>query len=100
MAIYVMRNGNIVEKYGPLDIEIYEHGSAPAVISDTMNALRHHGTGRVTESKSQFRRMTKASGCIETGNSLPEKRYPIKLDRRQRRDDIRRSIYELRNGKC
>lgn len=97
MTTYVMRNGQLVEKYGPLDITD-KSNSAPMVISDIMTAAKHHGTGLVTDSKSTFRRMTKASGCIELGNSSLPTRKPEKLDRGQRRDDIRRAIYELKNG--
>lgn len=97
MPTYVIRNGNVVEKGGSLDIEVYEHNSAPYVISDSMDGLKHHGTGRITDSKSEFRKMTKAAGCLEVGNEKIQPRKPIRLDRRQRREDIKRSIYDLRN---
>ena len=38
------------------------------VISDTMPLLKHMGTGKYTDSKSLFRRMTRHSGAIEAGN--------------------------------
>lgn len=38
------------------------------VISDTMDPTWHPATGRMMDSKSNFRRQTKASGCIEVGN--------------------------------
>lgn len=45
---------------------------APAIISDALpggvNGLFHHGMAKRTDSKSQFRRMTKDSGCVEVGN--------------------------------
>lgn len=97
MPTYVMRNGELVEKGGPLDIQ-EDRGSSAHVISDYQPALKHHGTGRITESKSQFRQMTKATGCIEIGNEIPKPRQPIKLDRRERREAIGRAIYQLKNG--
>lgn len=97
MPTYVMRNGEIVEKGGPLDIQ-EDRGSSAHVISDYQPALKHHGTGRITESKSQFRQMTKATGCIEIGNEIPKPRIPVRLDPRQRKDDIRKAIYQLKNG--
>lgn len=71
--------------------------SAPYVISDSMQPMRHMATGRTIDSKARFRAETKASGCIEIGNEPIRARAPIKLDRRQRREDIQRSIYHLRN---
>jgi hypothetical protein len=47
---------------------------APFVIRDTLpggvNGLYHHGVAKRTDSKSQFRRLTKESGCIEVGNEM------------------------------
>lgn len=68
------------------------------VISDTMQPLRHMGTGEILDSKAKFRQATRASGCVELGNSLPVERQPIKLDKAKRKDDIRRTIYNIRNG--
>lgn len=68
------------------------------VISDTMEPLKHHGTGRMISSKRAFSAETRAAGMVELGNEPIRARKPIPLDRRQRRDDIKRSIYELRNG--
>lgn len=97
MPTYVLRNGNVVEKGGPLDIEVYEHNPAPYVISDNMDGLKHHGTGRVTDSKSEFRKMTKACGAVEMGNEKIQPRKPIPLDRRKRREDIAKAIYQLKS---
>lgn len=71
---------------------------APNVISDIMQPLRHHGTGRVIDSKAKFRQDTKASGCIEIGTETPKHRNQIPLDRGQRRDAIRKALYHARNG--
>ena len=71
------------------------------VISDTMPETRHMADGKYYSSKSKFREVTKAHGCIEMGNdsSLTRPRKSIPLSREKRRDDIRRTIYELRNGR-
>lgn len=89
------------DEFGMIEASLdygFERGSAPSVISDTMAPIKHMGTGRMIDSKSAFRADTKASGCIEIGNEVGKPRAPIPLDRRARRDAIRRSIYELRNG--
>lgn len=71
------------------------------VISDTMDPLRHMATGKMHTSKSAFRAETKATGNIELGNdsSLGKRRTPIPLSREKRREDIQKTIYNLRNGK-
>ncbi len=98
MPTYVIRNGKCVEKYGPEDIQ-EERGQAPSVISDYLpGSLKHHGTGKRTDSKSDFRKMTKASGLTEYGNDAPKPRAPQKLSREERRNDIGRAIYNLTNG--
>ena len=70
------------------------------VISDTMDPLKHMGTGQIIDSKAKFRQATRASNCIEMGTEkFREGPKPqIRLDKRQRREDIKRSIYQLRNG--
>ena len=73
-------------------------GDAPHVISDNMEPTKHHGSGRMIGSKRAFSAETRRLGMVEMGNEVPKPRQPIKLDRRQRRDDIGRAIYQLRNG--
>ena len=50
--------------------------AAPMVISDSMDALRHPATGLYSDSKSSFRRMTKAAGCVEIGDQAPTENRP------------------------
>lgn len=99
MTTYVMRNGKCVEKHRAEPL--VRAGEAPNVISDIMSETRHMATGKFHTSKSAFRQDTKASGCLEVGNdpAISRPRKPVVMDRAQRRDDIRRSIYELRNGR-
>lgn len=51
------------------------HGDGPMIIGDDLragvNGLRHPATGKSTDSKSDFRRMTKEAGCVETGGFAP-----------------------------
>ena len=88
-------NGLIAADIAPPKVESH---SAPYIISDTMQPLRHMGTGKIIDSKAKFRADTKASGCIETGNEIPKPRLPIRLDKRQRREDIQRAVDDLRNN--
>lgn len=68
--------------------------------SDTMEPLKHMASGKMISSKKKFRDETKAYGCIEVGNDTKvAPRKQIKPDKRQRRDDIKKAIYQLRNGK-
>jgi hypothetical protein len=99
MTTFVYRNGKLVDKHlaPPLTVS----GSAPNVISDIMPETRHMVTGRYHTSKAAFRAETKAAGCIEVGNdpAITRPRKPVLLSREKRRDDIRRTIYDLRNGR-
>lgn len=100
MPTYVWRDGELYEKHlAPPKYEI--DSKAPNVISDTMPMLRHMGTGRYFDSKAAFRAETRAAGLVEVGNdpSLTRPRKPVPLSRERRREDIKRTIYELRNGR-
>lgn len=72
---FVFRNGELVEK---------QYAGAPMtnkrsyVISDHMDALRHPITGKLMDSKSEFRKITKAHGCVEVGNEKWPERRPIR----------------------
>jgi hypothetical protein len=68
-------------------------------IPDEMAPAKHPCNGQVYTSKKKFRDETRARGCIEVGNDIKvTPRKTIELDRGQRREDIGRSIYNLRNG--
>lgn len=71
--------------------------------SDHMEPTRHMINGKYYTSKKKYRDETKAHNCVEIGNETktvltPKK--PIQLDRRQRRDSIKKAIHDLRNGKA
>lgn len=61
---------------------------APYVISDTMPETLHHAAGRVSTSKSEFRRWTRQAGCEEVGNEKFPERKPIALP--PVREDLKR----------
>ena len=101
MTTYVIRNGKLIEKH--LAEPLHYGSDAPQVISDTMDLTRHMANNRYYDSKKAFRAATKAAGCIEYGNetsTLLKPRQSIPLDPAKRRDDIRRTIYDLRNGRA
>lgn len=80
----------------------FGRGEAAYVISDEMPPTRHMCDGKHYTSKAKFRETTKAFGCVEVGNetaTLLKPRKPIELDRGERRNDIRRAMWELRNGR-
>lgn len=80
--------------------DIYEERPwSVSVISDSMEPTKHHGTGRMISSKRAFSQETRRAGMVELGNEKIKPRAPIPLDRGQRREAIKRSIYELRNGR-
>lgn len=61
---YVYRDGKWVEKgsiYDTLRPQVH-------IIQDSMDATWHPADGKYYESKSEFRRVTKAHGCQEYGN--------------------------------
>jgi len=92
---YIIRDGELIEKNSEMS------SSVPYVISDEMEPLRHMADGRMYSSKRKFRDATKAAGCVEYGSEIPTLLTPrkkIPLDRAKRRDDIRRVMWELRNG--
>ncbi len=94
---HIIRNG---ELYSIEDAPQPKTSGAPYVISDTQPLLWHPVTGKHTDSKSEFRKMTVAAGCRELGNdvNMSPKRTPPKLDKHQRARDIKTAIDQLRSG--
>jgi hypothetical protein len=93
MTIYVMRNGRLVKK------SLAAFACVPCVISDSMDMLKHPGTGAMIDSKSRFREHTRASGCVEVGTdpagAREKPRYePSVLEIVH---DVKRAIAELRS---
>jgi len=70
--------------------------------SDEMNPTRHMANNKYYTSKKKFRDETRARGCIEVGNDtapLLKQRRVKKLNTGERRDDVKRAIWELKNGR-
>lgn len=71
---------------------------------DGMEPLKHmalpFGSAPI-DSKSKYRKITREMGCVEVGDQthiLTKPRKPIPLDRKQRREDIKKALYQHRNG--
>lgn len=88
---WVMRRGRLVRKENAAPLNTGR--PAPQVISDTMQALRHPITGKPMDSKSQFRSVTRAHGCVEVGNEV--QRDTRRIDYGNVKHDIARAISEL-----
>jgi hypothetical protein len=90
---WVYRNGRLVPKH----LAPPKHtGRVRGVISDTMDALIHPCTGKLMDSKSEFRKVTKAKGGVEVGNEkLVDRRVAPGLDSETRRRDISIAMEQL-----
>jgi hypothetical protein len=101
MTTYVYRNGELVDKNTARPI-VETSGKSFYYNSDQMDHTWHPASGKYFDSKSEFRKETKAYGCQEIGDEKgygKVRNFTVKLDKRQRIDDIKRSIYEIRNGR-
>lgn len=87
-TMYVFRQGKWVERGSPEDTGFNPNDQrrGHSVIQDSMNPTWHPATGEILDSKSAFRKATKAAGCEEFGNDVPKTR-----DRYQR-GDLKESI--------
>lgn len=68
---------------------------APMLALDTMDALWHPHDGRMYESKSEFRAITKASGGEEVGNDTQTDNRKVDT---VTRDDVGEAIQKLNAG--
>ena len=93
MPTYVMRNGRLVQKQAAAS------ACVPCVISDTMEPLKHHATGRMHDSKAAFRADTRASGCLEVGTDPAAAREQPRYEPTMADvvNDVKRAIAELRS---
>lgn len=118
MATYVYRpkhpeanENGMVEKSLALEWDYYNEPDNRAqignrvvsigVISDIMDSTRHMANGKYYTSKSEYRKATRAAGCVEVGNEtkyLTTPRAPVQLDRGQRREHLRKAIHDLKNN--
>ena len=103
MTTYVYRpDAKDADEFGMVEKSPENNSSdAPYIISDEMQPLRHMADGKMYSSKHKFREATKAAGCVEIGNEdVTRPRKKVTLDRRQRREDIRRAISDLKEGRA
>ena len=93
---FVMRNGRLVPKR--LAAPLVSANQSVSVISDTMAATWHPADGKHYDSKSKFRSVTRAHGCVEIGTEkfAPRKRMPETPIERYR-EQVQRAIYECEN---
>ena len=93
MTTYVYRNGELVEKHlaAPKGI-----GFVRGVISDSIPDMVHPANGKRYDSKSSFRKVTKAHGYIEVGNEKQQdNRKPVHQDFQR---DVGEAIQKLKEG--
>lgn len=96
MTTYVMRDGKLVEKrLAPPPAAA--NGQRVHVISDVMDACKHMATGEVLDSKSEFRKRTRAAGCVEVGNDPASTRERRPEPSTVGADDVRRAISDWNN---
>ncbi len=76
-------------------VERKQHSLRPNgnVISDSMPAMIHPITGKLMDSKSKFRAVTRMHGCVEVGNEKQVDRRSIDMGDCKR--DIARAIEQL-----
>ena len=65
------------------------------LIRDGMDPFVSHASGRMHDSKSQYRRELKAMGCIEVGNEPIRARAPVAAP--PVGDSLRQTLQQLRN---
>ena len=71
-----------------------ERKKSHAIIQDSMDPLEHPcEPGHIIDSKSQFRRVTKAHGCVEVGNERVTDRRDF--EPRNIKEDIARAMEKL-----
>lgn len=90
-TVYVWREGLGVipkDQAEPLNASAY-------LIRDQMDPIVHHATGQLVDSKSRFRAMTKAAGCIEVGNEVQK---PRQRPREDLTKDVAKAVRMVREG--
>lgn len=93
MTTYVMRNGQLVEKHlaAPRG-----SGFVRGVITDSIPDLVHPANGKKYDSKSTFRKVTKAYGFQEVGNEKQvDRRKPVHQDFSR---DVVEAVRKLNEG--
>lgn len=88
---YVYRDGKVVLKS---EAE-RRYADAPQIIRDGMQAAKHMANGKITDSKSTFRRWTRDHGCVEIGDQPIPQAMPSPKLREDPRAEVARHIERL-----
>lgn len=74
-----------------------EKQQAVYVISDTIDHMKHPGTGEMIDSKARFRQATRASGCVEVGTdpAALRPRPKFEVSTQEVVNDVKRALAEL-----
>lgn len=102
MALIYRPDHPAANENGMIDARRAPRREGAFVISDEIAPTRHMCDGKYYTSKAKFRQTTRDFDCVEVGNetgTLLKPRKPIMPDRKQRRDDIRQAIHDLKNGR-
>lgn len=94
MTTWVLRDGELVEKH--LAPPRHSRDAAHYVISDNIGDTWHPATGQTYDSKSAFRRATKAAGCVEIGTEKQIDRRDMAA--RDVRRDVEAAIRKVNEG--
>jgi hypothetical protein len=84
---FVIRNGELVEKGGPLDVRpvpARSHLRCPMVNMDSIGDLRSMADGKLNSSKSALRRGYKNASVVELGSDAPTTRAAAAPARHER----------------
>lgn len=91
--IYVFRQ-DASGKYQAIEVSALaaSESRAPGIICDSMQALEHPCDGRVYDSKSAFRRVTKAFGMEEKGNDGRYQKPSVPRENRQLQEAVNKTF--------
>lgn len=103
MTVWLYRPGHpMANENGMVDSAMAgpcpKDGEAPYVISDIIDATWHPATGQRFDSKSNFRRATKASGCEEVGTSRQTDRREIAVKTKEVARDVIEAVKKVNQG--
>lgn len=90
---WVYRNGKLVPKH---KAALRSLTPVRGVISDSLPDMIHPCTGKRMDSKSEFRKVTRAKGGVEVGNErMTDRRTAPAMDSNSRKADIAYAMKEL-----
>jgi len=87
--VYDKKQGKVVERHERTDKEHFHY----VITDDVPEGMQHPCNGLWYTSKSNFRKTTRAHGCVEIGNETQTPRAPS-VDRESVRNDIIKTMYQ------